>query len=324
MNFPVFDLHCDTALRLLGDDVNQAGSLNANTGHIDLTRAQALPGYCQCFACFTTPYMEQTEWYGLSPVVVFEREIATIQREVDKNKKKIGLVYSADEIRANQEKGKMSALLTIEGPAGFGFDPELLESMFEAGFRISTLGWNERNVLTGSNQTGEGLTDLGRDYVRRCQELGIIVDVSHISDAGFWDIMKVTQGPIVASHSNSRAVCNHPRNLTDDMFRAIRDTGGVAGINQFAEFLGEKPTLDTICDHIFHFLELDPEGTHIALGGDLDGCDKLSDGFEGIQSYGALADRLLERGLSEDMVRNLYWNNALGVMDAAVPNNKKR
>ena len=227
MNFPVFDLHCDTALRLLGDDVNQAGSLNANGGHIDLTRAKQLSGYCQCFACFTTPYMEKKDWYGLSPVVVFEREIATIQREIDKNKRKIGLVYSADDIRANYEKGKMSALLTIEGPAGFDFDPELLESMFQAGFRISTLGWNESNVLTGSNQTGEGLTDLGREYVRNAQELGILVDVSHISDAGFWDIMKITQAPVIASHSNSRAVCPHARNLTDDMFRAIRDSGGV-------------------------------------------------------------------------------------------------
>ena len=165
MNFPVFDLHCDTALRLLGDDVNQAGSLNANGGHIDLTRAAELSGYCQCFACFTTPYMEKKDWYGLSPVVVFEREIATIQREIDKNKRKIGLVYSADDIRTNYEKGKMSALLTIEGPAGFDFDPELLESMFQAGFRISTLGWNESNVLTGPNQTGEGLTDLGLSLI---------------------------------------------------------------------------------------------------------------------------------------------------------------
>lgn len=323
MNFPVFDLHCDTALRLLGDDVNQAGSLNANGGHIDLTRAAELSGYCQCFACFTTPYMEKKDWYGLSPVVVFEREIATIQREIDNNKRKIGLVYSADDIRTNYEKGKMSALLTIEGPAGFDFDPELLESMFQAGFRISTLGWNESNVLTGSNQTGEGLTDLGREYVRNAQELGILVDVSHISDAGFWDIMKITQAPVIASHSNSRAVCPHARNLTDDMFRAIRDTGGVAGINQFAEFLGEKPTLDTICDHIFHFLEIDPECRHIALGGDLDGCDALAQGFEGVQSYPTLAQRLLERGLTEEMVMNLYWNNALGVMDAAVRNNKK-
>ena len=320
MKFPVFDLHCDTALALLGEDVNQAGSLASNKGHIDLNRAEKLAGYCQCFACFTTPYMEQ--WHHITPTLVFEREIATIQREIDKNKKRISIAYTPEDVIDNQEKGKMSAILTIEGPAGFGFDPELLESMFLAGFRISTLGWNESNPLTGSNQTGGGLTDLGKAYVRQAQSLGILVDVSHISDEGFWDIMKITQAPVIASHSNSRALCNHSRNLTDDMFRAIRDSGGVAGINQFADFLGQKPTLDTVCDHIFHFMELDPEGKHIALGGDLDGCEALAEGFEGVQSYDALADRLIARGLDAATVQNIYWNNALGVMATALRNNK--
>ena len=320
MRFPVFDLHCDTALALLGEDVNQAGSLASNKGHIDLNRAEKLAGYCQCFACFTTPFMEQ--WHHITPTLVFEREIATIQREIDKNKNRISIAYSPEDVIANLEKGKMSAILTIEGPAGFGFDPELLESMFLAGFRISTLGWNESNPLTGSNQTGGGLTDLGKAYVRQAQSLGILVDVSHISDEGFWDIMKITQAPVIASHSNSRALCNHSRNLTDDMFCAIRDRGGVVGINQFADFLGQKPTLDTVCDHIFHFLELDPEGRHVALGGDLDGCEVLAEGFEGVQSYDALADRLIARGLDAATVQNIYWNNALGVMATALRNNK--
>ena len=318
MKFPVFDLHCDTALRLLGEDLNQAGSLASNNGHIDLARAGEYPGYAQCFACFTSPLME--EEYHVSPVVVFEREIATIQREVDRNRDRIALAYSPEEIEANRQRGKMSAVLTIEGPAGFGFDPELLESLFQAGFRISTLGWNEQNTLVGSHLTGGGLTDLGRRYVRNAQALGMLVDVSHISDQGFWDILNMTQAPIIASHSNSRAVCPHSRNLTDDMFRAIRDCGGVAGINQYAAFLGENATLDTVCDHIFHFMELDPDCKHIALGGDLDGCDELPQEFEGIQGYGKLAQRLLERGLSEENVMNLYWNNALGVMSTALRN----
>ena len=321
MRFPVFDLHCDTALALLGEDVNQAGSLASNKGHIDLNRAEKLAGYCQCFACFTTPFMEQ--WHHITPTLVFEREIATIQREIDKNKNRISIAYSPEDVIANLEKGKMSAILTIEGPAGFGFDPELLESMFLAGFRISTLGWNESNPLTGSNQTGGGLTDLGKAYVRQAQSLGILVDVSHISDEGFWDIMKITQAPVIASHSNSRALCNHSRNLTDDMFCAIRDSGGVVGINQFADFLGQKPTLDTVCDHIFHFLELDPEGRHVALGGDLDGCEVLAEGFEGVQSWPALAQRLLERGLDEKTVGNIFWNNAIGVMECAVCDHAK-
>ena len=320
MKFPVFDLHCDTALHLLGEDLNQAGSLKRSDGHIDLERAQAFPGYAQCFACFTSPLLE--EEYHLSPIVIFEREIATIQREVDKNKKQIALAYTPEEIEQNKEKGKMSAILTIEGPAGFGFDPELLESLFLAGFRSSTLGWNERNPLTGSHLTGGGLTDLGKTYVRNAQALGMLVDVSHISDEGFWDIMDITQTPVVATHSNSRAVCGHSRNLTDDMFLEICKTGGVAGFNQCAAFVGEKPTLDTVCDHIFHFLELDPEGKHIALGGDLDGCDEIPEGFTGVESYPAMAAKLLERGAGEQIVENIFWNNAFGVMRAAVQNHK--
>lgn len=312
MKFPVFDLHCDTALALLGEDLNQAGELRSNRLHIDLERAEVLGGYCQCFACFTTPMMEQ--WNHVSPIVVFEREIATIQREIDRNRDRITIAYSPDEIEANQSKGKMSAVFTIEGPAGFGFDPELLESMYLAGFRISTLGWNEDNPLTGSNVTGGGLTDKGREYIQEAQRLGMLVDVSHISDEGFWDVMNCTQAPIVASHSNSRALCGDSRNLTDDMFRAICQTGGVAGINQYTIFLGENPTLDTVCDHIFHFMELDPTGKHIALGGDLDGCETLSQGFEGIQSYPAFAQRLLARGLGEQTIRDIFWNNALNVL----------
>lgn len=313
MNFPVFDLHCDTALALLGSDVNSAGSLRKNDLHIDLERAKALPGYAQCFACFTTPHHEK--WGNLSPVTVFERELATIQREIDKNKRLISIAYSPKDIRQNLEKGKASAILTIEGPAGFGFDAGLLQDLALIGFRMTTLSWNEQNVLTGSHLTGGGLTEQGREYVKEAQRVGMIVDVSHISDEAFWDIMDITKAPIIASHSNSRAVCDVSRNLTDDMFRAICQSGGVAGINQYAAFVGETPDLDTVCDHIFHWLELDPDGKHIALGGDLDGCDKLADGFDGIQSYPALAQRLLERGLTEQMVRNIYWNNAMGVME---------
>lgn len=312
MKVSVFDLHCDTALALLGESRNEAGSLKKNELHIDLERASRLDGYCQCFACFTTPMMQ--EWNKLSPIVVFERELATIQREVDRNQNLISFAYSAGEVEANRAQGKMSAILTIEGPAGFGFDPALLENLHQIGFRISTLGWNEANELTGSNVTGGGLTDRGREYIREAQRLGMLVDVSHISDEAFWNIMECTQAPIVASHSNSRSLCGHSRNLTDDMFRAICQTGGVAGINQYGEFLGEQPTLDTVCDHIFHFMELDPSGKHIALGGDLDGCETLSQGFEGIQSYPALARRLLERGLEEKTIGDIFWNNALNVL----------
>ena len=140
------------------------------------------------------------------------------------------------------------------------------------------------------------------------------IDVSHISDEGFWDIIEITDAPILATHSNSRAVHSHSRNLTDDMFRAICETGGVAGYNTCAEFTGENPDLDTACDHILHFMELDPSGKHIALGGDLDGVETMPDGFEGVQSYPALARQLLSRGLTQQNIMDIFWNNAIRVM----------
>ncbi len=313
MNFPVFDLHCDTALELLGNDFMGGKRLCKNDLHIDLERAKKLPGYAQCFACFTTP--EFRDWYQVSPLIAFEREMGEILSQLEANSDIIRQAYSAKEVRENYEKGIMSGILTIEGPAGFSFDPALLQDLYQVGFRMSSLGWNEKNVLTGSHKTGGGLTDQGREYVLEAQRTGIIVDVSHISDEGFWDIMDITDKPIVASHSNSREVCDNSRNLTDDMFRAICQTGGVAGFNQCAPFVGEKPTLDTVCDHILHFLELDPEGRHIALGGDLDGCGHLPEGFDGVQSYPAMALKLLERGVGEQIVGNIYWENALGVME---------
>ena len=321
MNIPVFDFHCDTALVMLGDDLNSAGRLDHNTGHIDLDRASTLAGYAQCFACFTTSIPELMN--GLSPIVVFERELATIQREIDQNADRISIAYSTKEIEDNLNKGKMSAILTLEGTAGIDFNPELLEDLSMIGFRVVSLGWNEKNPLTGSNVTGGGLTDLGREFVKEAQRLGMLVDVSHISDEGFWDIMNITQAPIIATHSNSRRICNHSRNLTDDMFRAICETGGVAGYNMCDEFTGENPTLDTVCDHFFHFMEMNPTGSAIALGGDLDGVTAMPSCFDGVQDWPKLSARLIQRGLDEQTVRNIFWHNAIGVMERAVHNHTK-
>ncbi len=322
MAFPVFDLHCDTSYALLGKDLAQIGNLMTNDGHFDLQRAGAYPAFAQCFSCFTTPDMEQ--WYKKSPVTVFELELASILREIEKHKTSIALAYHTDDIKKNTDKGRVSGILTIEGPAGFGYDPALLEDLYKIGFRMTTLCWNESNPLTGSHITGEGLSDLGREYVREAQRLGMLIDVSHISDCAFWDIMDITSGPIVASHSNSRSICTHTRNITDDMFQGICSTGGVVGINFYSKFVGSNPNLDCVADHVIHFLEKDPSGKHIALGGDLDGCDALPDGFYGVQGYSAFADVLLARNISQDTVMDIFWNNAIGVFHNAIHHNKNK
>ena len=313
MNVPVFDLHCDTVTALLGRDLSAKGSLRSNNFHIDLERMKKYSGYAQCFAFWLTTDIPLPK--GIKPEDIFWRGISALQDQIDKNCDLVRQARSGEDVRKNLEEGFISAIFTLEGPAGIGFDPEKLEKLYNLGFRISTLGWNEKNSLTGSHKTGGGLTKRGREYVKECQRLGILVDVSHISDEAFWQIMDMTAAPVIASHSNSRAVCGQSRNLTDDMFRAICATGGVAGFNLCADFVGENPTVDTACDHIFHFLELDPAGKHIALGGDLDGISDMPEGFHGVQDYGKLADRLLEWGLDEATLKQIFWSNALGVID---------
>ncbi len=312
MRFPVFDLHCDTAQALWDATFSQCGSLRSNDLHIDLCRAGKLSGYAQCFACFTSTFDSMPD--GITPELVFTKELSGILRQMEDNKDTIRLAKSTADVNTNFNDGYMSGILTIEGPAGFGFDPARLEELYALGFRITTLGWNEKNVLCGSCVTGGGLTDLGREYVTEAQRLGMLIDVSHISDEAFWDIMKITQAPVIATHSNSRTVCNVPRNLTDDMYRAICATGGTVGINLYTAFLGNPANLDTVCDHILYFLDLIQDDKHISLGGDLDGCDELPSGFSGVQDYEQLAQRLLLRGVPEKTVENIFWNNAMEVL----------
>lgn len=313
MKYPVFDLHCDTVTELLGRDLKGETSLRSNQLHIDLERGRKLPGYVQCFGFWSTTDLPLPK--GVKVEDVFWREVSLLQDAIDKNFDLIRQARTADDVRRNLEAGIMSAIFTIEGPANIGFDPAKLEKLHNLGFRISSLGWNEKNCLTGSHMTGGGLTKRGREYIKECQRLGIIVDVSHISDEAFWQIMDMTEKPVIASHSNSRSVWGESRNLTDDMFKAICQSGGVAGFNMCAEFIGENPDLDTACDHVLHFLELDPEGTHIALGGDLDGIRNMPAGFTGVQDYPLFADRLQQQGVDEKILMNIFWNNALGVMD---------
>ena len=139
------------------------------------------------------------------------------------------------------------------------------------------------------------------------EEHEIYPDVSHLSDAGFWDLVRMAKRPIVASHSNARAVCPHRRNLTDDQFRAIRDLGGVVGLNLYLDFVGQ-PTMDALVAHVEHFLNLNGEKT-VCLGGDLDGCEALAAGMTGMQDAPKLYDALKARGYSEALLEDIFWNN---------------
>ena len=304
--YTVFDGHCDTPMELWQKEEH----LTKNSGHVSLQKAQALSGYVQFYA-FCTVWLPKSDSFESH----YEKALAYFDRELDENAGRIVRCSNEKDARAAVAAGKCGTFLSIEGAEAISCDPGKLEMAYAQGVRMIAPCWNAENALTGSIVSGGGLTEKGREFVRRAQKLGIILDVSHISEKAFWDLCDITEKPFVASHSNSRAICRHVRNLTDEQFKALCAAGGTAGLNLYGAFLRDEGavTPEDVWRHIEHFLELGGEG-HIALGGDLDGCDVLPEGFAGVDSYAALAELLEGKGLSEDCISDIFSESLLKVV----------
>lgn len=298
----VFDGHCDTALALY----EKREGLRDNSGHVSLRRAEALDGYAQFFAFFTTRGPVDPETY-------FGRLYQNFQKQLTANAETVSLCRQAEQVEAALDQGKLAALLSIEGAEAIGCDPGKLEWAKELGIRMIGLTWNDENALACSHLTGGGLTAQGREFVKRAQKLGLVIDVSHCSERTFWDVCDIAERPIAASHSNARVVWDHSRNLTDEQYRALCDLGGTAGLNFYTAFLGPEPVnLDAAVRHLEHFAALG-EG-HVALGGDWDGCDSLPAGISGIDGCRTLKECLLERGWTREQTDRVFYGNLMGVL----------
>lgn len=298
----IFDGHCDTAFMLW----YQKQPLLQNTCHVDLVKASAFHAYAQVFAFCS--YAGQTDLMPCTQEEYLTIPLALLREEVEKYSDRIGFASTAEQISELHAKGKAAALLSIEGPEVVGCDPERLPQLRADGFCMSTLTWNADNALAGCHLSGRGLTDRGRAYVREAQKNHILIDVSHVSMSSFWDIVDITIKPIVASHSNCRALCEHSRNLTDDQLRAIAATGGTVGLNLYQPFLGEQAGFDTMRAHLEHMLTLCGED-HVALGGDLDGCDLLPTGFHDLCDYAAFYAYLQARGYDAALLDRIFYGN---------------
>lgn len=305
--FPVFDLHCDTAVELF----QQKKDWRQNDLQLDLNRADRLMSHIQVYA-FCCVYDKNYE-----PLTRGEAEQKFISALMDfydrleRHKQTHRLCRCTEDLIQTVKEGKHAVFLSLEGPEVIGCDPGRLEELKSLGIVMTTLTWNHRNLLAGSHATGEGLTPEGKAFVRRAQELGIVIDVSHLSEQAFWDLCDITSAPIVASHSNSRAVCDHSRNLTDKQFKTICNFGGLVGLNLYSPFLRAEGRADfgDVKRHIDHFLELGG-GHHLSLGGDLDGCDELPVGFTGVDCYNDLGRHLMAQGMEEEQVLHIMNNNA--------------
>ena len=308
--YRVFDGHCDTAIELW----RQEQSLRSNSLAVSLERAENLDGYTQFFA-FCTAWLKTR----MPHTEHFARALDYFTEQLRENEDRITLCRTMREADAAMAAGKAAAFLAIEGAEAVREDPGLLEAAYEKGVRMVSLVWNLPNSLSGSCQTGEGLSEKGKEFFRRAQRLGMLVDVSHLSERGFWDMAELAEKPIVASHSDAFAVCPHPRNLTDAQFRAICDLDGTVGLNLYGPFLTQEktPTLDDLRRHLDHFLALGGEG-HLALGADLDGCEILPEGFAAVDDYNALGDYLVKTGYSDETIQNLFCNSLRKVVTTCI------
>lgn len=303
-----FDMHCDTLYELC----HQSESLKDNEKlHISLNKSAHFAHYAQFFAMFCGPAEMGDDADADHRLSVL---LETAEREISDRKDFIQLCRSGRDLEHAQAEGCAAAFLTVEG-ADLIPNEIALQKAWNAGVRLVTLTWNHRNRYGCSaklDQT-EGLTQDGFNFLRSCEEKQILIDASHLSDAGFYDLLRKAQRPFVASHSNSRTVCLHFRNLTDDMFRELADMGGVVGINLCPAFLHEGgdiygADIDDIVRHIEHFLELGGEHT-VCMGADWDGISALPRGMESVCSVSRIRDALSARGYDQPLLDRIFYDN---------------
>lgn len=324
----VFDLHCDTLDRLAfyGDpsvpggfaehDVHvpaaRMATLADNDAHISLARTAAF-AWCQCFAAFIPDVVQGDAAWSL-----FTRVRGVWERELERCSGQLACVRAGGDIDTAHAAGKTAGLFTVEGASFLEDDAAAqvrLDALADAGVRMITLTWNGPNALGSGNDTTDGLTAFGRTMVRELERRTIMVDVSHLNDAGFKDVCAVAERPFAASHSNARAVCGHPRNLADWQLREIADRGGVVGLNFCRDFLSDvhaDPTHDDVLRHVDHVLEVAGEDV-LALGSDYDGCD-VPTWLDPCNRVGDL-HTLLVHQFGREIAGKVFFNNARSFFD---------
>lgn len=343
----VIDMHCDTVTELWGKQENgiQVG-LQHNDQMIDIERLTKGGYVLQNFAIF----VEQQS--GVSSFEKAQQIRSVFAREMNQNADRIAMVTSMKGIEENEQVGKLSALLAVEGGEACEGSIEKLHVLYEQGVRMMTLTWNYPNEIGYPNlprnaagfpyvpDTEHGLTAFGIECVKEMERMGMIVDVSHLSDAGFYDVLRYTGKPFVASHSNAREVCPWVRNLTDDMIRKLADRGGVTGLNFCGDFLLDPFAKCTSREEIhkkvedaeykgYHalagsqatFADIVRHARHMINVGGIE-CIGLGSDFDGIPDYPGrpkadrmedLAEAFHDAGFTPDEIEHIFYRNVLRV-----------
>jgi membrane dipeptidase len=318
----IIDLHCDTIMALCQKDDMY---LNSNTLQIDVNKLIKGNYMAQFFAMFL-PFKIKNIYE------VCLNMIDRYKKEVELNKDYIDFAYSYDDIINNSKNNKISAILSIEEGGVVEGSIDKLINLYNLGVRMICLNWNYINGIGHPNygkfndnglpdfitpNTNDGLTPFGFEMIRKMNELGIIIDVSHLSDKGFWDCINNSSKPIVASHSNARSVCHHVRNLTDEMIIALNKNGGVMGMNYCQSFLSDdeedgRNTIKWTVNHIKYIKDLVGVDV-IALGSDFDGIDPNIE-LKDASMMNELIAELIKEGFTKEEINKITHENILRVI----------
>ncbi|MGY5215038.1 dipeptidase [Clostridium butyricum] len=299
------DLHCDTAGRMFYEKLN----LNENICKVDLKKLKK--GNClgQVFAIFVDQKL------NFNPYDEFQKIYDNFIKEIKLNSDYITVVRNIDELNKAENENKIGAFLSIEEGEVIRGSIKKLHEVYDKGIRIITITWNYKNKLGYPNfqfkYKNKGLTEKGKNIVCECESLGILPDASHLSDKGFYDLIEICSKPFIASHSNARAVTNHPRNLTDDMIKALSNKGGVMGLNFCLDFLGNntKPiaSLEAIGAHAEHIKNVGGIDV-LCIGSDFDGILNEVE-IEDSSNFNKLCYTLEKRGFTESEIEKVFYNN---------------
>lgn len=304
------DLHCDTIdLLMLGKNGN---SLSQNTHCVDIKKLREGNCLAQTFALYVDIAEHKNAYKHCMDMA------NKFHQEIKLNKEFINLATNYEDIIKNEKDGKISALLSIEEGAVLGGKIDNLSKFYDLGVRMITLTWNHENEIgyphVKPENINKGLKSFGVEAVEKMNDLGIVVDVSHLSDAGFYDVSRISKKPFVATHSNSRTMTNHSRNLTDDMIKVLANYGGVTGINFCSSFIGETP-MTMISDMVRHIKHIKNVGgiDVIALGSDFDGIESPVE-IKDASEMNRLAIQLEKEGFKNDEIEKIFYKNALRVI----------
>ena len=327
----IIDMHCDTIMALMGKTDN----LRESNNMIDLKKMQEGNYLLQCFAMFV-PYVSKDD-PKYSPFEMCNKMIDRYYQELENNKDYILPAFTSDDIEENIKNNKMTALLTIEEGGVCLGNIEFLRNFYRLGVRMMTLTWNFKNEIASPNidyfkitpemkkedikfvaNTTDGLTEFGIEVVKEMNRLGMVIDCSHLGDKGFYDVIKYSEKPIVCSHSCARSVCNHPRNLTDDMLYKLKENGGVIGINYCPSFVKETEDIVTIKDIVKHIIYIrNLIGIdYVGFGSDFDGIPNNRLELKDASMMNKVIEELRLNGFSEEDIDKVSYKNVLRVFKA--------